>query len=68
MKEKINEFIIFCIEVYKEKEDKTGKEIYNLFKEHDVFAFLEEHYDVLHTQGKAYIVETITDFIENKEI
>ena len=51
--------------MYKEKENKTGEEIYNLFKDKEVFAFLKESYDMLYTQGKDYIVETISEFIIN---
>ena len=65
MTEKINDFIIFCIEIYKEEKNKAGEEIYNLFKEKKVFDFLKDCYDILHTQGDSYIIESISEFIKN---
>jgi hypothetical protein len=59
----INDFIIFCLEMYKYEHGLSGKEVYELFERHNVFQFLSEVYDVLHTQGHYNILETIKDYI-----
>jgi len=67
MDKKINDFIIFCMEFYKEKHNLTGKEVLKLFEKNKVFDYLEEFYDVLHTQGKKWIMDDIDGFIENNK-
>ena len=34
MEKKINDFIVFCIEVFKEENKLTGKEVYELFEKY----------------------------------
>ena len=65
MEEEINSFIIFCIEAYKEKDNQSGADVYNLFKEKGVLEYLRDGYDVLHTQGMYYLIDDIAEFIEN---
>ena len=67
MDKKINDFIIFCIEIFKEKKQMTGKEAHELFEKYDVFQYLENGYDILHTQGDQWIVEDIEEFIRIRE-
>lgn len=64
---KIMLFLIFCIEQYKEATLHSGEEVISLFKTEGVFDFLSKHYDVLHTQGKAYIVDEIKLFLKHKK-
>lgn len=63
--EKIAIFISWCIEEYAARENKSTKDTVNLFNEKNVLSFLQEHYDVLHTQGANYILATISDVIRN---
>ena len=37
----------------------------SLFRQTGVFQYLTEGYEVLHTQGRNYIVADIDDFIKN---
>ena len=67
MDKKINDFIVFCIEIFKEKKQMTGKEAHELFEKYDVFQYLENGYDILHTQGDQWIVEDIEEFIRIRE-
>ncbi|MFI3208873.1 MAG: DUF3791 domain-containing protein [Eubacteriales bacterium] len=60
------EFTVFCIENVATKLDITGNEAYlrlavysNILDE-----YIVPHYDVLHTQGKDYIVEDIVDYMK----
>lgn len=61
--EAIAEFISFCIENFKVKYNMSGKEVANLFNELEVIEFLIDGYDVLHTQGKDYIIDEIKQFL-----
>lgn len=60
------EFLSWCIEEYAAEKNLKGRDVANLFSQKKVLDFLGEHYEILHTQGKAYIIETIEDFIKNE--
>ena len=64
--EKKSEFLSFCIESYKVKHHMKGKDTANLFKESGVINFLIDGYDMLHTQGKDYIIEEIEIFLRKR--
>lgn len=61
--EKVNDFYIFCIEAYKFKKNISGKEAYDIFEKYKVFEYLEEGYDVLHTQGVEWLLDDINEYI-----
>ncbi len=63
----IQNFILFCLEAYRTKTNKAGKEALNDFKKYDVFNFLEEGFEVLHTQSKSYTIDEIITFIKNQQ-
>lgn len=63
----IEKFIIFCLESYKAAKQIDGSEALKDFEEYDVFTFLTEGYDVLHTQGRQYIVADIEQYIANRK-
>ena len=42
----------------------NGRDVANMFSEKRVLDFLSEHYEILHTQGKSYIIEAIEDFVK----
>lgn len=60
------EFLSWCIEEYAAEKNLNGRDVVNLFSQKKVLDFLGEHYDILHTQGKAYIIETIEDFVKTE--
>lgn len=64
--EQVIEFISFCIENFKVAHKMHGKEVANLFNEKGVIEFLISDYDILHTQGKEYILSEITRFLEKR--
>jgi len=57
------EFAIFCIENVADKLETTGKEIFNCLtiNSNILDNYVIPSYDVLHTQGKNYIVNDIID-------
>ena len=59
-------FIIFSLESYKNRLHKTGKEALEDFKIYNVFEYLEEGFDVLHTQSMPYVVDEIMVYIKNR--
>ena len=56
-------FIVFCLESYKRHKHLTGKEVVDLFQQYDVFGYLTEFFDVLHTAGDSYINHDIDAFL-----
>lgn len=64
--EKLLEFISFCIEMYSKKHNQSGSVTEEIFEKSNVFEYLQNSYDVLHTQGENYIVSTIEEFLEVK--
>lgn len=64
--EKIIEFASFCIENFKVKHSITGKEVAILFRQSGVLEFIRNGYEMLHTQGKEYILEEIEIFLKNR--
>lgn len=61
---KANEFVIFCIEVFKEENKLTGKEVYELFEKYGVLKYLHDGYDMLHTQGDRWLMNDINEFLK----
>lgn len=68
MEKKINDFIIFCMEIYKHKEKITGKEVYDLFEKYGLFEYLHDGYDMLHTQGSEWLIKDIDEYIKYRNI
>lgn len=60
------EFKAFCFEAYKAEKNLTGRETMRLFKQYGVLDYLGACFDVLHTTGRAYIVEDIDLFIRTR--
>ena len=50
--------------MYANANSENGRDVANEFANKNVLDFLGEHYEVLHTQGKSYILATIDDFIK----
>ncbi len=67
MEKKINDFVVFCLETFKLKYNLSGKEVYNLFDKYKVFNYLKEGYDMLHTQGEAWLVNDIKEFLKIRD-
>lgn len=57
-------FTVFCMESYKVHKALTGKQVSELFETYDVFEYLREFYDVLHTTGYQYINRDIDRYLQ----
>lgn len=60
-------FKMFCIEGYREAKKKSAEEILLLFSNHGVLEFLNDNFEMLHTQDTEYILDTITTYINKKK-
>ena len=60
-------FYAFCLEKYKDFCSLSAEETLLNFRKYDVFEYLREGFDVLHTQGEGYIVREIDLFINARK-
>lgn len=66
----ISYFLSFCIEQYKNAKGLDGLDVMKIFVDYGVLDYLNENFDVLHTQSYQWILEDIDEFIDvrNKRI
>ena len=57
-------FISFCVEQYKTEKGLTGAETLSLLNSYGVLEYLNEHYEILHTQSRQWIMADIDEFIQ----
>ena len=65
---KLQQFQLFCLESYRTQIGVSGMKALDDFKKFKVFDYLDTGYDVLHTQGKKYILADINDFLQKRMI
>ena len=56
-------FLSFCIEQYKTEKGISGADAVQVLKLYGVLEYLAEHFDVLHTQSKQWLLADIDEFI-----
>lgn len=61
------EFYTYCLEKYAQAKGLTGLQTFALMKRYEVDDYLIDHYDLLHTQGTAYVIEEIDRFIQRRK-
>ena len=62
-------FVIYMIHACANKWDKFPSEVYRMLsKTNCINGFLVKHYDVLHTQSTAYIVNDITEYLKARGV
>lgn len=64
---KIQHFQLFCLESYRSSTGISAKDALDEFKIKHIFEYLASGYDVLHTQGKNYLMADIKDYIEHRK-
>lgn len=57
-------FISFCIEHYKHAHGISGAEAMHILDKYGVLCYLQENFEVLHTQSMQWILEDIESFID----
>ena len=60
-------WLSWCIEEYANEKQETASVVAEVFEKNDVLSYLEKNADVLHTQGKNYILASIDDFLKNSQ-
>lgn len=56
-------FVSFCIEQYKHQKGLSGTAAMEQLNRYGVLQYLEENFDVLHTQSWQWILEDIDEYI-----
>ena len=62
-KQDVAYFLSFCIEQYKNKHRLSGSEAMDVLDRYGVLEYLADHYEMLHTQSRQWILEDIEEFI-----
>lgn len=63
------EFAIFCIENVAAALHTDGQTVYRVLNESNILkSYIVPSYDVLHTQGKGYIVNDIIDVMKERNV
>ena len=57
-------FVSFCIEEYGAAKGMSGEQALDLFSKYGLVDYLSEYYDVLHPQGRHWLIEEIDEYIE----
>lgn len=60
----ITYFISFCIEQYKNTKKLEGNYVMTIFDKYGVLEYLNNHFEILHTQSWQWLIEEIDEFIE----
>lgn len=60
-------FIVYCIEEYKNEAGMNGKNVIDLFNLYRVIDYIGDYYEVLHTAGRQYIIDDINIYIEVRQ-
>ncbi|MBR3619699.1 MAG: DUF3791 domain-containing protein [Bacteroidaceae bacterium] len=63
-KQDIAYFVSFCIEQYKNTKHLTSAEAIDLLSQYQVLDYLSDHYEILHTQSRQWLLEDIDEFIK----
>lgn len=60
------DFLVYCIEMYKNKYSLSGAEVQKLFSETGADLYILNNFEALHTTGLEYILDDIHGFIDSK--
>jgi hypothetical protein len=64
---KIEQFQLFCLESFKNASEIKASTAFQLFKQTATFDYLANGYEVLHTQGRNYLIADIQDYIQRRK-
>lgn len=56
-------FLSFCTEQYKNEYHLSGKDAMEMLEKYGVLEYLADHYEMLHTQSRQWLLEDIDEFI-----
>lgn len=61
------DFLVYCIESYKNAKRLKGKETIELFNKYRVIDYVNASYEALHTTGKEYIIDDLNIYIDARK-
>ncbi len=64
---KETKFLIYCLEIYKNEKNMTGKQVMDLFIKYRVIDYIVDYFEALHTTGMNYIVDDIDLYITARQ-
>jgi hypothetical protein len=64
--DEVKKFSIFAIEEYRACKRLSGAAAFSLFKESGLLDYIEEFYDILHSNGTEYLICDIDDYLESR--
>lgn len=64
----IAEFISFCVEVFAKAKNRSGAAVAKIFTECGAIDYLTDGYDVLHTQGREWLIADLDDYLRIRGI
>ena len=62
------DFIVYCIEEYRNAKKLTGRQVTHIFNKYNLYDFIENSYDALHTFGGDNIVWNLQDYIQYNSV
>ena len=66
-KQDVAYFLSFCIEQYMKEKGVGRNETIAIMSDSGVLDYLAEHFEVLHTQSRQWIIEEIDEFIRERK-
>ena len=65
--EDLSFWLSWCIEEYAHEKQLAAPDVAERFEREGVLSYLAANAEILHTQGKGYIIGCIEDFLEKEE-
>ena len=62
---KESNFLIYCMERYRHFKGLTGSDVAKTFDEYDIYRYITQYFESLHTMGDHCIVQDIDDYISS---
>ncbi|MDR0874348.1 MAG: DUF3791 domain-containing protein [Prevotellaceae bacterium] len=61
-------FVVFAIEEYRNRKGIDGKTAITLFEKSGLLQYIEDFYDVLHSNGTEYLIADFDDYFKHRNI
>ncbi|GHT00218.1 hypothetical protein FACS189421_12020 [Bacteroidia bacterium] len=61
-------FVVFAIEEYRNRKGIDGKTAITLFTKSGLLQYIEDFYDVLHSNGTEYLIADFDDYFKNRNM
>lgn len=61
---RVAEFVSFCIEAFANAKGLSGSDVFRLFDSCGLVGYLDEGYDVLHTQGREWLLADMDEYLK----